>query len=238
MHCGSQLDPDKVRKAIEMMNAEKPDIILFTGDMVNKKAEEMHDYMPLLRMLQAPDGKLSVLGNHDYGMYVKWDSDRDRLQNLETLIAQTESCGFRVLRNAHHKVEKNGESLYILGVENWGIPPFPQYGDLDKALYDVPADAAKVLMSHDPTHFDEVVKHHPVPVALTLSGHTHGMQFGIDLQNIKWSPVQYKYPKWVDLYESMGKYLYVNRGFSVLGLSARIGVWPEITVLELKRKQA
>lgn len=138
-----------------------------------------------------------------------------------------------MLRNEHISIEKNGEKIYILGVENWGIPPFPQYGDLEKAAKGIPTEAVKILMSHDPTHFDEVVKNHPSNVQLTLSGHTHGMQFGIDLKNFKWSPVKFKYPKWADLYESAGKYLYVNRGFGVLAFPGRVGVKPEITVFEL-----
>ena len=138
-----------------------------------------------------------------------------------------------MLRNEHRIIERNGEKLYILGVENWGIPPFPQFGDLNKASEGVPAEACKILMSHDPSHFDAVVKKHPVDVQLTMSGHTHGMQFGIDLKNFKWSPVKFKYPKWADLYESEGKYLYVNRGFGVIGYPGRVGILPEITVFEL-----
>jgi predicted MPP superfamily phosphohydrolase len=142
-------------------------------------------------------------------------------------------AGFKMLRNENIALEKNGEKIYLLGVENWGIKPFPQYGDLDKALKGVPEDAIKVLMSHDPTHFDEVVKKHKTNVHLTLSGHTHGMQFGLDLKNIKWSPVKFKYKKWADLYESEGKYLYVNRGFGVIAYPGRVGINPEITVIEL-----
>ncbi len=138
-----------------------------------------------------------------------------------------------MLRNEHVFIEKNGEKIYVLGVENWGIAPFPQFGDLDKTAKGIPSEAVKILMSHDPTHFDEVVKHHPSNVQLTLSGHTHGMQFGIDLKYFKWSPVEFKYKKWIDLYESAGKYLYVNRGFGVLAFPGRIGMKPEITVFEL-----
>jgi len=138
-----------------------------------------------------------------------------------------------MLRNEHRFIEKNNQKLYILGVENWGEKPFPQFGDLDKAANGIPVNAAKILMSHDPTHFDRIVKFHPSNIQLTLSGHTHGMQFGIDLINIKWSPVQYRYPKWADLYESQGKYLYVNRGFGVIGYPGRVGILPEITVFEL-----
>lgn len=153
---------------------------------------------------------------------------------MPNLIQYQKEASFEVLRNEHKILEKNGEKIYLLGVENWGEPPFPQYGDLDKASANIPTDAVKILMSHDPTHFDHIVKHHPANVQLTLSGHTHGMQFGIDLGNIKWSPVKYRYPKWADLYESMGKYLYVNRGFGVIGFHGRVGIAPEITLIELE----
>ena len=160
-------------------------------------------------------------------------SEEEKEQNVPQLIQYQKEAGFKMLRNEHISIEKNGEKIYILGVENWGVPPFPQFGDLDKALIGVPENAVKILMSHDPTHFDEVVKHHKTNVQLTLSGHTHGMQFGLDLKNFKWSPVKFKYPKWVDLYESNGKYLYVNRGFGVISYPGRVGVKPVSTVFEL-----
>lgn len=233
VHSGSFSDPDKLAHAINLINEQDPDLVLFTGDMVNNVSDEFKPFIPLFSKIKAKDGKFAVLGNHDYGDYVTWPSINAKKQNLDTLIAYQKQAGFEMLRNENYAVEKNGEKLYILGVENWGLKPFPQFGDLEKALKNIPQTAAKILMSHDPTHFDYVVKKHPANISLTLSGHTHGMQFGLDLKNIKWSPVQYRYPKWADLYESEGKLLYVNRGFGVLGYPGRVGVLPEITLLEL-----
>ncbi|EJL69796.1 metallophosphoesterase [Chryseobacterium populi] len=233
VHSGSFSDPSKLEHAIHMINEQNPDLVLFTGDMVNNVADEFKPFIPLFSKIKAKDGKLAVLGNHDYGDYVAWESPDAKKKNLETLVEYERQAGFDMLRNENRTIEKNGEKLYILGVENWGLKPFPQFGDLDKALENVPESAAKILMSHDPTHFDEIVKKHPGNVYLTLSGHTHGMQFGLDLKNVKWSPVQYRYPKWADLYESEGKFLYVNRGFGVIGYPGRVGVLPEITLFEL-----
>ncbi|REC55552.1 metallophosphoesterase [Chryseobacterium piscium] len=233
VHSGSFSDPSKLQHAIDLINEQDPDLVLFTGDMVNNVADEFKPFIPLFSKIKAKDGKFAVLGNHDYGDYVKWNSKDEQNKNLETLIDYQRQAGFDMLRNENRIIEKDGEKIYILGVENWGLKPFPQYGDIDKALENVPQDATKILMSHDPTHFDYVVKKHPKDIHLTLSGHTHGMQFGLDLKNIKWSPVQYRYPKWADLYESEGKMLYVNRGFGVLGYPGRVGVLPEITLFEL-----
>jgi len=233
VHSGSFSDPGKLQHAIDLINEQSPDLVLFTGDMVNNVADEFKPFIPLFSKIKAKDGKFAVLGNHDYGDYVKWNSKDEQKKNLDTLIDYQRQAGFDMLRNENRIIEKDGEKIYILGVENWGLKPFPQYGDIDKALENVPQDATKILMSHDPTHFDYVVKKHPKDIHLTLSGHTHGMQFGLDLKNIKWSPVQYRYPKWADLYESEGKMLYVNRGFGVLGYPGRVGVLPEITLFEL-----
>ena len=233
VHSGSFFHPEKLQHAIDLINEQNPDLVLFTGDMVNNYADELKPFINLFKSINAKDGKFSVLGNHDYGGYGAWKSLEEKEQNVPQLIQYQKEAGFKMLRNENISIEKNGEKIYILGVENWGVPPFPQFGDLDKALIGVPENAVKILMSHDPTHFDEVVKHHKTNVQLTLSGHTHGMQFGLDLKNFKWSPVKFKYPKWVDLYESNGKYLYVNRGFGVIAYPGRVGVKPEITVFEL-----
>jgi predicted MPP superfamily phosphohydrolase len=233
VHSGSFFNPQKLQKAIDLINEQDADVVLFTGDMVNNYADEFKPFIPLFKSIKAKDGKFSILGNHDYGDYGAWNSREEKAQNIPTLKNYQAEAGFKMLRNENIALEKNGEKIYLLGVENWGIKPFPQYGDLDKALLGVPEDAIKVLMSHDPTHFDEVVKKHKTHVHLTLSGHTHGMQFGLDLKNIKWSPVKFKYKKWADLYESEGKYLYVNRGFGVIAYPGRVGINPEITVIEL-----
>lgn len=234
VHSGSFFHPEKLQNAIHLINQQNADLVLFTGDMVNNLAEEFQPFIPLFSSIKAKDGKFSVLGNHDYGLYYEWNSAEEQAQNIPKLIDFQQEAGFKMLINEHISIERNSEKLYIIGVENWGEKPFPQYGDLDKATHGIPVEAAKILMSHDPTHFDRVVKHHPSDIALTLSGHTHGMQFGIDLKNLRWSPVQFRYKKWADLYESEGKYLYVNRGFGVIGYPGRVGMNPEITVFELQ----
>ena len=233
VHAGSFLNPSKLHTAFDMINEQKADLILFTGDMVNNYATEFEPFVEMFKSLQSKDGKFSVLGNHDYGDYGAWESIEEKAQNIPDLIKLQKEAGFEMLRNEHRVIEKNGEKLYLLGVENWGEKPFPQYGDLDKASEGIPYEAVKILMSHDPTHFDYIVKDHPSNVQLTLSGHTHGMQFGLDLKNVRWSPAQFRYKKWADLYESNGKYLYVNRGFGVIGYPGRVGIDPEITLFEL-----
>ncbi|MDL1914256.1 MAG: metallophosphoesterase [Bergeyella sp.] len=232
VHSGSFFHPERIQKAIDIINQQEPDLVLFTGDMVNYLAKEFVPFVSLFARIKAKDGKYSVLGNHDYGSYAL-STEKEQQQNIQELIALEKKAGFVCLRNEHIAIEKKGEKLYIIGVENWGIPPLPQYGNLDKAIENIPEKATKILMSHDPTHFDHVVKNHPEYIALTLSGHTHGMQFGIDLKHHKWSPVKYKYPKWIDLYKSKNRYLYVNRGFGVIGYPGRVGINPEITLFEL-----
>ncbi|UOE41804.1 metallophosphoesterase [Chryseobacterium suipulveris] len=233
IHAGSFFNPEKLRGAIDLINEQNADLVLCTGDLVNNFAEEFQRFVPLFSSIKSKDGKFSILGNHDYGDYAQWKSPQDKAQNIPNLAKYQKEAGFELLRNEHRIIEKNDEKIYILGVENWGEKPFPQYGDLDKASSGIPSEAVKILMSHDPTHFDLVVKNHPSNVQLTLSGHTHGMQFGIDLKNVRWSPVQYRYKKWADLYESERKYLYVNRGFGIIGFPGRVGIEPEITLFEL-----
>ena len=233
VHSGSFFNPGKLQKAIDLINEQEADLILFTGDMVNNLAEEFEPFVPLFATIKSKDGKFSILGNHDYGDYFNWPNKEEKAKNIPKLIDFQKQAGFEMLRNEHRIIEKNGEKLYLLGVENWGLKPFPQYGDLDKASAGIPPEAAKILMSHDPTHFDEIVKKHPSNIQLTLSGHTHGMQFGLDLKNVRWSPVQFRYKKWADLYESEGKNLYVNRGFGVIAYPGRVGIDPEITLFEL-----
>lgn len=233
LHAGSFQNPEKMQHAFDLMNEQKADLILFTGDAVNNFARELDGFIPMMKGLNAKDGKFSVLGNHDYGSYAKWESAEEHRENVPNIIRSFAKGGFRLLMNEHISIDRDGEKLYLLGVENWGLPPFPQYGNINKASNGIPAEAPKILMSHDPTHFDEIVKKHPANIHLTLSGHTHGMQFGLNLKNVKWSPVQYRYKKWADLYESEGKYLYVNRGFGVIGFPGRVGMRPEITVFEL-----
>jgi len=224
----------KVKEAVEMINALEADLIVFTGDMVNDLAEELNGWEEIFSSLHAPLGKVSILGNHDYGDYFRWDSEEAKRRNLQDLIRRQEAMGFRMLLNESVKIEKNGSYLALIGVENWGKPPFAQYGDFRKAHENVKDAPLKILLSHDPTHWDAEIMG-KTNVDLTLSGHTHGMQFGIEIGNVKWSPAQWKYPHWAGLYRENGQYLYVNRGFGYIGYPGRVGIPPEITIIELIR---
>ncbi len=232
-HIGSFITrPKEVENAIELINAQNPDLILFTGDMVNNVAGELEPFVNTLSKLSAKYGKYSILGNHDYGEYVNWSSDKERLDNLSRLIRMEEKTGFKVLLNDSVTIKKGQDKIGLAGVENWGLPPFPQYGDLDKALDKITDMPIKILMSHDPSHWDaEVVSKSDVD--LTLSGHTHGMQFGLDIPGVKWSPVKWKYPRWSGLYKHNDMKLYVNVGIGYIGFPGRIGIRPEITLFEL-----
>lgn len=235
VHSGSFTDATGVQKGLDLINAQRSDVILFTGDLVNNKASEMEPWIAPFSGLKAPMGKYSVLGNHDYGDYIKWENNEAKSANLRRLKLVHGEMGFRLLLNESVKLQKNGAAINIIGVENWGKGGFHKYGDLNKATQNVPDDAFKILLSHDPSHWEAVTLNHEKPVHLTLSGHTHGMQFGIDFLGLKWSPVQYVYKQWLGLYEKAGRYLYVNRGFGFLGLKGRIGMWPEVAVITLKR---
>jgi predicted MPP superfamily phosphohydrolase len=235
VHSGSFDNPEKIAYGIDMINAQKSDVILFTGDLVNNMAIEMDPWKETFAKLKAPMGLFSILGNHDYGDYSDWPSPEAKAANMEKLYQTHAEIGFDLLRNENRVLEKDGAKIRLVGVENWG-KGFAQHGDLDAALVGTSANDFHILMSHDPSHFDEIVKTHAKKMSLTLSGHTHGMQFGIEIPGIfKWSPVKYRYPKWAGLYKEFDRYLYVNRGFGFLAFPGRVGIWPEITVLELKR---
>jgi predicted MPP superfamily phosphohydrolase len=237
IHSGSFDNKKKLEYGVDLINRQASDIILFTGDLVNNQAREMEPWIETFRKLSAPMGKYSILGNHDYGDYVSWPSQAAKAANLQRLFQIQEELGFRLLRNEHIQLQKDGASIDLIGVENWG-KGFAQYGDLVKATADLSDRSFKILMSHDPSHFDEEVKTFPNFIHLTLSGHTHGMQFGIEIPGlIKWSPASLRYPKWAGLYEELGRYLHVNRGFGFLAFPGRVGIWPEITVLKLRRKK-
>lgn len=233
IHIGSFDNKDAVQIGLDMVNDLEPDLILFTGDMVNNLSEEVHGYEEMLSGLNAKYGKFAVLGNHDYGEYIQWDSEKEKLANIENLVRLEEESGFTVLRNQNAEIEVEGEKITLIGVENWGNKPFPQYGDIDKALKDTEENTFKVLMSHDPDHYGEIVLDHPTFIDLTLSGHTHGSQMGIEIPGFRWSPVQYRYKRWAGLYEENNQVLNVNRGFGYIGYPGRIGIWPEITEIEL-----
>lgn len=235
MHIGSFYGHEqKVKYAIELINSQNPDIILFTGDLVNNFAEELVGWTPILSNLKAKYGKYSILGNHDYGDYFDWKNEAEKEQNLVKLKQIQQDVGFRLLLNETEEIKLNGSKIDLIGVENWGLPPFPQYGNLKDAMNGSSENHFKILMSHDPSHWDaEVIPN--TDIDLTLSGHTHGMQFGINLGKLKWSPVKYKYPRWAGLYQEKDQYLYVNRGFGYIGFPGRVGMPPEITVIQLKK---
>lgn len=221
-------------KGVQKIMDEKPDLILFTGDLVNNVASEMDDYMDVFNKLSAPLGVYSTLGNHDYGDYVEWGSPAEKLANLERLKQVHAAMGWRLLMNEHVVLEKDSQKIALLGIENWSDKArFPKYGDLRKAYAGSEDHTFKILMSHDPSHWRAEVCESYKDIDLMLSGHTHGMQFGVEIPGLKWSPVQYVYNEWAGLYEKEAQKLYVNRGFGFIGYPGRVGILPEITVLEL-----
>ena len=237
IHCGSFDNYEKIHYGVELINSQKSDVILFTGDLVNNLANEVHNWKSLFATLQAPDGVFSIMGNHDYGDYSSWETSEAKQQNLEHLFQLQKQMGWQLLLNEHCYLERNGEKIALIGVENWGHGRFSKYGDLNKAMEGINTEDFKILMSHDPTHWQEVVLPENKDIQLTLSGHTHGMQCGIEIPGwLKWSPSQYIYKYWGGMYEEDGKYLNVNRGFGYHAFPGRLGVWPEITVIELKTK--
>ena len=237
IHCGSFDNYEKIRYGVDLINSQKSDVILFTGDLVNNLANEVHNWKSLFATLQAPDGVFSIMGNHDYGDYSSWETPEAKQQNLEYLFQLQKQMGWQLLLNEHCYLERNGEKIALIGVENWGHGRFSKYGDLNKAMEGVNTEDFKILMSHDPTHWQEIVLPENKDIQLTLSGHTHGMQCGIEIPGwLKWSPSQYIYKYWGGMYEEDGKYLNVNRGFGYHAFPGRLGVWPEITVIELKTK--
>jgi len=233
IHSGSLDDVAAVRRGIELANAQKSDIIVFTGDLVNNVATEMDPWIDHFSQLDAPHGKFSILGNHDYGDYLKWPTEEAKAKNLQDLKDVHGKIGFRLLLNESLHLEKDGEKIALIGVENWGKRGFVKHGDLDKAIAPIEDSTFKILLSHDPSHWEAVTVPHEKKVHLTLAGHTHGMQFGIEIPGIKWSPVKYIYPQWAGLYPKEEQYIYVNRGFGFLGFPGRVGILPEITVIEL-----
>jgi predicted MPP superfamily phosphohydrolase len=235
-HIGSFMNnPQKVGEAVEIINQQDADLLLFTGDFVNNVSSEMNNFVPILNKMSANIGKYSILGNHDYGDYVPWSSAKEKRKNLETLIHLQKDIGFKMLLNNSQKIKLNGDEIELLGVENWGLPPFPQHGDLNKALSNTNPESFKILMSHDPTHWDEQVLNH-TDINLTLSGHTHGAQFGIEIPGWRWSPVNIRYKRWGGMYKAGNQHLNVNTGIGFIGFPGRVGMPPEITVIELKRK--
>lgn len=236
IHCGSFDDDEKVAYGISLVNEQNADLILFTGDLVNNRADELDRWQGVLGNLTAPDGVYSVLGNHDYGDYVPWASAEEKAANLNDLKGRQAKMGWQLLLNEHITIKRDDQELKLIGVENWGKGGFKKSGDFQAATQGIDPESFKILMSHDPSHWEHQIKDHPMKVHLTLSGHTHGMQFGVDIPGlIKWSPVQYRYPFWAGIYKRNNKFLNVNRGFGFIGYPGRVGIKPEVSVIQLKK---
>ncbi|GGH44676.1 phosphoesterase [Mangrovimonas yunxiaonensis] len=235
IHSGSFTNAKKIQYGVDLINEQESDVILFTGDIVNNVASEMTHWISMFSKLKAPMGKYSVLGNHDYGDYVDWNTQADKAANFKAIQEVHPQIGFELLMNEHRYIEKDGDRLALIGVENWG-KGFNQAGDLPKASAGVDKNDFKILMTHDPSHWEYEVKQDDFHYHLTLSGHTHGLQMGIEIPGlIKWSPSKYVYKQWAGLYEELGRFINVNRGFGYHAFPGRVGVWPEVTVIELKK---
>ncbi|HEK21232.1 MAG: phosphohydrolase [Mucilaginibacter sp.] len=237
IHSGSFDNVDAMQRGIDLAKAQKSDLFVFTGDLVNNAAWEIEQYIDRFSQIKAPFGQFSILGNHDYGDYIQWDSEQAKRDNLEKLKRHHAELGYRLLLDENVQLEKNGQKIALIGVQNWGRG-FIQIGNLEKALQGVDDKAFKVLLSHDPTHWEDKVRYHKTDIHLTLSGHTHGAQFGVETAGLRWSPVQYRYLDWAGLVKQNNRHLYVNRGFGFLAFSGRLGIWPEITVITLKKGKA
>lgn len=236
IHAGSFWNKKAVEKGIELVNAQKSDIIFFTGDLVNNVTSELDGWTDLFGQLKAELGVYSILGNHDYGDYVQWESELDKENNLRDLIDRQRKMGWDLLLDENRTVSRNGAQISIVGVQNWGAKGrFPKYGNLEKALIGTSDSPVKLLLSHDPSHWRAQVLPDFKEIDVMFSGHTHGFQFGIEVGQLKWSPVKYFYSEWADLYSESSQHLYVNRGFGYIGYPGRLGILPEITVITLKR---
>ncbi|GGG54553.1 phosphoesterase [Croceivirga lutea] len=239
IHSGSFDDKEKVAYGVDLVNKQNSDVILFTGDIVNDRTEELRPWADTFSKLRAKDGVFSILGNHDYGDYAEWPTKEAKAQNLKELKSLQRKMGFDLLLDENRFLEKNGQRIALLGVENWGRGRFKKAGDLQKAKKGVAKDDFKILMSHDPSHWEDVVVSDDYHFHLTLSGHTHGMQFGVEIPGfIKWSPVKWRYKYWAGIYKEMGQFINVNRGFGFIGYPGRVGILPEITVITLRKSEA
>ena len=236
IHTGSFMDKAPLEKAVRMINELQPDVIFFTGDLVNDLHREVLPYMDTLSGMKSKHGIFSILGNHDYGDYYQWKSQEEKRVNLENLISAHHDLGWNLLLDEHRHITINGERISVIGVQNWSARMnFARYGNLQKAIDGIEFSPVNILLSHDPSHWRAEVMGKIKEIDLTLSGHTHGFQFGVDIPGFKWSPVQYIYKEWSDLYSQDKQYLYVNRGLGFLGYPGRVGILPEITVFELNK---
>jgi len=232
---GSFFSRPGVKRGIDLLLSEKPDVVFFTGDLVNDEAREVAKYKDLFSKVKAPLGVYSTLGNHDYGEYKRWKDPKDKKQNLLDLIQTHKEMGWDVLLNENRTLKVDGEEMAIIGVENWGAGRFSKHGDLELAYAGAEDKPVKLLLSHDPSHWDAQIRPQYGDIDVTFAGHTHGFQFGVELGDFKWSPSQYIYKQWADLHQEGSQYLYVNRGFGFIGYPGRIGILPEITIVELKK---
>lgn len=235
IHSGSFFNKTAVKGGVEMLLNEKPDLIFFTGDLVNESSEEVKDYIDVFDKLKAPLGVFSTLGNHDYGDYRQWKSEEAKKRNFQDLISAHKQMGWDLLMNENRIITADGEQLAILGIENWGAGRFSKYGKFEEAYKGVEDISTKLMLSHDPSSWDAKIRTEYPDIDLTFSGHTHGFQFGVEIGNFKWSPSQYIYKQWAGLYQEGSQYLYVNRGYGYIGYPGRIGILPEITIIELKK---
>ena len=234
IHSGSFTDKTAVSKGVEKVLSLRPDLILFTGDLVNNTADEMNNYKDLFSQLKAPLGVYSILGNHDYGDYVAWPDPGAKKKNLDNLKDVHRQLGWRLLLDENVTLQKENDQIALIGIQNWSaLKRFPKYGNLNKAYKGTENMPFKILMSHDPTHWDAEVRPKFPDIDLMLAGHTHGMQFGVEIPWLRWSPVQYVYKQWMGLYEEGAQKLYINRGYGFIGYPGRVGILPEITLLEL-----
>ncbi|MFT6826863.1 MAG: putative MPP superfamily phosphohydrolase [Roseivirga sp.] len=232
IHSGSFFDKKAVEGGIDLLMKEKPDVIFFTGDLVNNQTKEVNDYFDIFSKVKADLGVYSTLGNHDYGDYMQWSSLQAKQQNLRDMVNVHKELGWNLMMNENTSLKMGSDQISLIGVENWGAGRFAKYGDLDKAYRNAEGDV-KILLSHDPSHWDQQVRPNYKDIDLMFAGHTHGMQLGIEIGSFRWSPSKWVYPQWADLYTEGDHHLYVNRGFGFLGFPGRIGILPEITIFEL-----
>ena len=234
IHSGSFKNKTAVKAGVDLFLQERPDVVFFTGDLVNRQTDEIKEYFDVFDQIKAPLGVFSILGNHDYGDYRSWSSPQAKQQDFKDMLEAHKELGWQLLRNENHLLTESGESLAILGVENWGVKRFSKHGKVEEAYAGTEQAAVRLLLSHDPSHWEAKVLDYS-DIDVTFSGHTHGFQFGVEIGNFKWSPSQYLYNQWAGLYQKGAQYIYVNRGFGFIGMPGRVGIYPEVTIFELQR---